>query len=103
MPQNDAQCGSVDCVVSLLACHRFWPQALAEALKVNTTLTNIDLRGNDIGMEGAEAWARQGGPLGRGRVIWFVFEMGNSSGVGLVDRHYFVGFLKGCKRIRKLC
>ena len=36
-------------------CHRC-PQALAEALKVNMTVTNIDLRLNGIGKEGAEAW-----------------------------------------------
>ena len=44
------------CIVSLPACHRFWPQALAEALKVNKTVTKINLCNNSIGMEGAEAW-----------------------------------------------
>ena len=39
-----------------MVCHRFCPQALAEALKVNKTLTEIDLRDNDIGKEGAKAW-----------------------------------------------
>ena len=46
----------VDCIASLPACHRFWPQALAEALKVNTTLTNINLEACGIGVEEAEAW-----------------------------------------------
>ena len=65
VPQNDAQCGSVDRVVSLPACHRFWPEALAEALKVNKTLTNINLRDNGIGKEGPEAWClARGAPLG---------------------------------------
>ena len=44
-------------------CHRC-PQALAEALKVNKTLTNIDLINNWIGKEGAKAWC-----LGRGFVV----------------------------------
>ena len=39
-----------------MVCHRFCPQALAEALKVNTTVTNIDLADNKIGTEGAKAW-----------------------------------------------
>ena len=46
-----------------MVCHRFCPQALAEALKVNKTLAKIDLRGNNIGKEGAKAWC-----LGRGFV-----------------------------------
>ena len=41
--------------------HRFCPQALAEALKVNQTLTNVNLECNNIGKEGAKAWC-----LGRG-------------------------------------
>ena len=41
--------------------HCFCPQALAEALKVNQTLTNVNLERNDIGTGGAEAWC-----LGRG-------------------------------------
>ena len=44
-----------------MVCHRFCPQALAEALKVNKTLTNIGL--SSIGTEGAKAWC-----LGRGFV-----------------------------------
>ena len=31
-------------------------QALAEALKINGSVTNIDLRENKIGAEGAKAW-----------------------------------------------
>ena len=44
-----------------MVCHRFCPQALAEAVKVNKTLTKIDLSENNIGKEGAKAWC-----LGRG-------------------------------------
>ena len=36
-----------------LLCLRF--QALAEALKINKSITNIDLRDNQIGAEGAKA------------------------------------------------
>ena len=43
--------------------HCFRPQALAEALKVNQTVTIIDLHYNGMGKEGAEAWC-----LGRGSV-----------------------------------
>ena len=39
-----------------MACHPCCPQALAEALKVNKFLMNIDLRDNNIGTEGAKAW-----------------------------------------------
>ena len=46
-----------------MVCHRFCPQALAEALKVNKTLTEIDVGWNRIGKEGAKAWC-----LGRGSV-----------------------------------
>ena len=46
-----------------MVCHRFCPQALAEALKVNKTVTNIDLFDNKIGNEGAKAWC-----LARGSV-----------------------------------
>ena len=38
-----------------MVCHRFCPQALAEALNVNKTLTKIFLEGNSIGTEGAKA------------------------------------------------
>ena len=34
----------------------FCPQALAEALKVNKTVTDINLGSNEIGKEGAKAW-----------------------------------------------
>ena len=37
-----------------LLCLRF--QALAEALKINASVTNIDLNRNYIGAEGAKAW-----------------------------------------------
>ena len=57
-----------------MVCHRFCPQALAEALKVNKTLTKIDLQGNDIDKEGAKAWC-----LGRGSVAPG-FEMVNENG-----------------------
>ena len=46
-----------------MVCHPCCPQALAEALKVNSTVTNINLFGNHIGKEGAKAWC-----LGRGSV-----------------------------------
>ena len=39
-----------------MVCHRFCPQALAEALKVNKTITKIVLSNNEIGNEGAKAW-----------------------------------------------
>ena len=39
-----------------MVCHLFCPQAIAEALKVNKTLTEIGLRRNSIGNEGAKAW-----------------------------------------------
>ena len=32
-------------------------QALAEALKINASVTTIELRWNDIGDEGAKAWS----------------------------------------------
>ena len=38
-----------------MVCHRFCPQALAEALKVNKTITKIVLSNNGIGKEGAKA------------------------------------------------
>ena len=44
-------------------CHRFCPQALAKALKVNKILTSIDLGCNGAGTEGAKARC-----LGRGFV-----------------------------------
>ena len=49
-----------------MVCHRFCPQALAEALKVNTTVTNIDLRYNDIGTEGVKAWCLARGSVAPG-------------------------------------
>ena len=39
-----------------LVCHRFCPQALAKALKVNRSVRDIGLEGNQIGNEEAEAW-----------------------------------------------
>ena len=39
-----------------MVCHRFCPQALAEALAVNKTVTNLNLEINNIGNEGAKAW-----------------------------------------------
>ena len=45
-----AQLGSAVC------CHRVCPQALAEVLEVNKTITGINLGGNEIGKEGAKAW-----------------------------------------------
>ena len=42
-------------------CLRF--QALAEALKINSSVTNIDLSLNDIGAEGAKAWCVGWAPL----------------------------------------
>ena len=35
-------------------------QALAESLKENNSITNIDLGGNAIGTEGAKAWCGVG-------------------------------------------
>ena len=58
-----------------MVCPRFCPQALAEALKVNSTVTNINLDKNDIGKEGAKAWC-----LGRGSVAPGL-EMVNENGV----------------------
>ena len=37
-----------------LLCLRF--QALAEALKINSSVMNINWEDNDIGAEGAKAW-----------------------------------------------
>ena len=49
-----------------------WPQALAEALKVNKTVRNINLSGNyNIGFGGAEAWGSgKGAPLGSRKRCW---------------------------------
>ena len=58
-----------------MVCHPCCPQALAEALKVNSTLTSINLEKNEIGKEGAKAWC-----LGRGSVAPG-FEMVNENGV----------------------
>ena len=44
-----------------MVCHCFCPQALAKALKVNQTVTNINLDNNNIGNEGAKAWCLAGG------------------------------------------
>ena len=49
-----------------LVCHRFCPQALAEALKVNKTVTDINLDGNNIGKEGAKAWCLARGSVAPG-------------------------------------
>ena len=49
-----------------LVWHRFCPQALAEALKVNKTITNIDLGCNGIGNEGAKAWCLARGSVAPG-------------------------------------
>ena len=38
-----------------MVCHHFCPEALAGALKVNKAVTSIDLRDNDIGIEGVKA------------------------------------------------
>ena len=46
-----------------LLCLRF--QALAEALKINKSITNIDLIDNQIGDEGAKAWCVGWAPLNR--------------------------------------
>ena len=56
-----------------MVCHPCCPQALAEALKVNQALTNINLEYNDIGTEGAKAWC-----LGRGFV---------PPGFGMVEKY----------------
>ena len=60
-----------------------WLQALAEALKVNTSLTSINLDRNEIGAEGCQAppggkggngpcWAVAGSPeVSRGREIFW--------------------------------
>ena len=49
-----------------MVCHRFCPQALAEALKVNMTVTDIDLGNNHIGKEGAKAWCLARGSVAPG-------------------------------------
>ena len=38
-------------------------QALAQGLQENSTLTNLDLRGNNIGDEGAKAWCGEDGAM----------------------------------------
>ena len=53
-----------------LVWHRFWPQALAEALKVNKTVTKINLTNNQIGNEGAEAWCLARGSVAPGPKWW---------------------------------
>ena len=47
-----------------MVCHRFCPQALAQALKVNKTVTDINLDGNNIGKEGAKAFCLAHGVCG---------------------------------------
>ena len=51
-----------------MVCYRFCPQALAEALKVNKTVTSIDLTSNEIGDEDeeAEAWCLARGSVAPG-------------------------------------
>ena len=49
-----------------MVCHCFCPQALAEAFKVNNTVTNIDLEQNGIGNEGAKAWCLARGSVAPG-------------------------------------
>ena len=49
-----------------MVCHRFCPQALAEALKVNTTVSHVDLERNEIGNEGAKAWCLPRGSVAPG-------------------------------------
>ena len=49
-----------------MVCHRFCPQALAEALKVNKTVTKIDLGYHQIRNEGAEAWCLARGSVAPG-------------------------------------
>ena len=49
-----------------MLCHRFCPQALAEALKVNQTVTDINLSYNKIDNEGAEAWCLAWGSVAPG-------------------------------------
>ena len=44
----------------------FCPQALAEALKVNKTVTNVKLSSNEIGKEGAKAWCLARGSVAPG-------------------------------------
>ena len=46
-----------------LICLRF--QALAEALKTNASVTNVDLGWNQIGDEGAKAWCVGWAPQNR--------------------------------------
>ena len=49
-----------------MVCHRFCPQALAEALKANKAVTNIDLGYNTFGKEGAKAWCLARGSVAPG-------------------------------------
>ena len=58
-----------------MVCHRFCPQALAKALKVNKALTNINLLDNQIGNEGAKACCLAWGSVVPG------FEMVNWNGI----------------------
>ena len=44
----------------------FCPQDLAEALKVNVTVTNLNLEWNEIGNEGAKAWCLARGSVAPG-------------------------------------
>ena len=55
--------GALQVLSFRMVCHRFCPQALAKALRVNKTVTKIDLRWNFLGNGGAKAWC-----LGRGFV-----------------------------------
>ena len=64
-----------------MVCHRLCPQALAEALKVNQTVTNIDLRENYIGNEEAKAWCLARGLRLQASKRWNKME---SSGVPVV-------------------
>ena len=61
-----------------MVCHRFCPQALAEALKVNQTVTDMNLWFNHIGKEGAKAWCLARGVCGsrprNGEIKWDLWD-----------------------------
>eukprot|EP00434_Breviolum_minutum_P042002 symbB.v1.2.037370.t1/scaffold5500.1/size26397/1 len=74
MKVSNFECGKAEAKALGEAGDRCWScgsfrkstgmEALAEALKVNKTLTNIDLSRNGIGIKGAKAWC-----LGRGSAL----------------------------------
>ena len=83
-----------------MVCHRFCPQALAEALKVNKTVTDINLRGNEIGNEGAKAWCLAGGSVDPWKSYGIKWCQWCTSGVR--DFCETLVLLDGCSGVRPL-